>query len=234
MKQLAFMAVMTAVGMIGSFRWGPFAGLWVYVFYDILRPQYIWKWSLPPDINWSLYVALAALVATPLVGPAANPQLNRGGRMTLVRLLFTHRAYYACMGWFTLTYFTAIRPSAGDFVMEGYYKTLLMYSVGIAAIHTVRQVWALLGAFVVALVYIAYEINSLYFFQGYLGIALNGHGGLDNNGAGMLLAMGVPLCAFAWEGYRGWYRWLFAVMIPVLLHAVLLTYSRRASMAPRL
>ena len=32
------------------------------------------------------------------------------------------------------------------------------------------------------LAYIAYEINFLYFAQGYLGIALNGHGGLDNNG----------------------------------------------------
>ena len=233
MKQLVFLVVLTGVGMLGSFRWGPFVGFWVYVFYDLLRPQFIWKWAGYglDQTNWSLFVALAALAATPLIGPSANPQLNRGGRMTLVRLIITHRAYACFVGWVTVTYFTAINPAAGDKVMDGYLKTTLMYVVGVAALHTVRQAWALLAAFVLALVYIATQINELYFTQGYLGIITNGHGGLDNNGAGMMLAMVVPLLAFAWEWYRGWYRWLFVLLIPVVLHAVLLTYSRGAMLA---
>jgi O-antigen ligase len=230
-KQLVFMVLFSAVGMVGSFTHGPFVGLCVYIFYDLLRPQFVWQWVLPPGVNWSLFVALAALVATPLIGPSANPQLNRGGRMTVVRLLYTHRAYFLFLGWVTLTYFTAIRPAAGDFVMEGYLKTTLMYAVGIAAIHTVKQVWYVIMIFVIALGYVSYEINIQYVTTGYLGIAHNGHGGLDNNGAGMMLAMGVPLCAFAWEAYRGWYRWCFAALIPVLLHAILLTYSRGAMLS---
>lgn len=233
MKQLVFLVLVSGIGMLGSFRWGPFVGVWVYVFYDILRPQFIWQWAGYglDQINWSLYVALAAVVATPLIGPSANPQLNRRGRLTAVRLVYAHRAYFVFMAWMVVTYFTAIRKDAGDFVFEGYMKTTLMYAVAIAAIHSIRQVWALLAAFVIALTYVAAQINELYFTQGYLGILTRGHGGLDNNGAGMLLAMAVPLCAFAWEAYRGWYRWLFALLIPMILHAVLLTYSRGAMLA---
>ena len=55
-----------------------------------------------------------------------------------------------------------------------------------------------------------------------------GYGGLDNNGAGLMLAMGVPLCYFAWEGMRRWFRWAFLALIPVIIHAVLMSYSRGA------
>src|SRR4029453_7069742 len=54
---------------------------------------------------------------------------------------------------------------------------------------------------------------------------------LDNNGAGMMIAMGIPMCVFIWEGFRRPWRWFFAAMIPVLLHAVLMTYSRGAMVA---
>ncbi len=43
-----------------------------------------------------------------------------------------------------------------------------------------------------------------------------------------MLAMGVPLCYFAWEGMRRWFRWAFLAMIPLMLHAVLMSYSRGA------
>jgi probable O-glycosylation ligase (exosortase A-associated) len=95
-------------------------------------------------------------------------------------------------------------------------------------IRSVRQVWVLLVMTVVALAYIAYEVNFLYLAYGYLGIQHNGYGGVDNNGAGLMLAMAVPLCYFAWEGSTGWLRWAFLAFIPVLLHAVLMTYSRGA------
>ncbi len=71
----------------------------------------------------------------------------------------------------------------------------------------------------------------MYLVNGYIGIYWNGYGGLDNNGAGMMLAMAVPACVFIWEGFRKPWRWFFAAMIPVLLHAVLMTYSRGAMVA---
>jgi probable O-glycosylation ligase (exosortase A-associated) len=40
--------------------------------------------------------------------------------------------------------------------------------------------------------------------------------------------MGVPLCWFVYQGSTKWWRWLFVLLIPVLVHAVLMTYSRGA------
>jgi probable O-glycosylation ligase (exosortase A-associated) len=43
-----------------------------------------------------------------------------------------------------------------------------------------------------------------------------------------MLAMGLPLTIYAWEAIKGWTRWIFAATVPLLLHAVLMTYSRGA------
>ncbi len=95
-------------------------------------------------------------------------------------------------------------------------------------VRTVRQVWVLYLLTAGTLGYIAYEVNSIYFQRGVTYLYNYGYGGLDNNGAGLMLAMGVPLCYFAWEGIRGWFRWAFLAMIPLILHAVLMSYSRGA------
>jgi len=59
-------------------------------------------------------------------------------------------------------------------------------------------------------------------------LSVKGWGGLDNNGAALMLAMTIPMCFFAWEAVRSWIRWSFLLVIPVLLHAILLSYSRGA------
>jgi probable O-glycosylation ligase (exosortase A-associated) len=104
----------------------------------------------------------------------------------------------------------------------------VMFAASALLLQTVRHLWILMIVTALALGYIAYEVNFLYLVNGHLGIYHNGYGGLDNNGAGLMLAMGVPLCMFAWEGMRSRYRWVFLALVPVLLHAVLMTYSRGA------
>jgi probable O-glycosylation ligase (exosortase A-associated) len=46
-----------------------------------------------------------------------------------------------------------------------------------------------------------------------------------------MLAMAVPFCVFIFDSHRRLWRWFFAAMVPVLLHAVLMTYSRGAMVA---
>src|SRR5207344_3136757 len=91
-----------------------------------------------------------------------------------------------------------------------------------------RQVRVLYLIALGALGYIAYEINFLYLVSGGLDVYQSGYGGLDNNGAGLMIAMAVPLAYFLWLHYRSWWRWIFAAFIPVMLHAVLMSYSRGA------
>src|SRR5262249_34501826 len=109
-----------------------------------------------------------------------------------------------------------------------YLKIFVMFVISALLIHTVRQLWVLTMVLALAVAYIAYEINFYYLAYGYLGIYRNGYGGLDNNGAGLMLAMVVPLCYFIWEAARTRWHWLFLALIPVLVHAVLMTYSRGA------
>src|SRR5262249_11196002 len=104
----------------------------------------------------------------------------------------------------------------------------VMFGAAALLIGSLRQVWTLFIIAGLALGYIAYEINVLYVLNGRLDIHRNGYGGLDNNGAGLMLAMGVPICYFAWGGAAGKLRWLFLGLLPILLHAVLMTYSRGA------
>jgi probable O-glycosylation ligase (exosortase A-associated) len=227
------MAVLTLVGCVGSFAVTPFVGLCVYILYAVLRPQYMWKWALPqePTVQWSLYVALATILAAAVFGIV--PPRPRPGRWppSPIGITRVHICFLAFGVWIGFSYLQALKPSAGDMHMEEYGKLYVMFLVGIAVIRTVGQVWAIFLVYALSLAYIAYEINFLYFVNGYLGIVNNGYGGHDNNGAGMLLALGVPLCAFAWEAYRGWYRWAFALFIPVIIHAILMTYSRGAMLA---
>jgi probable O-glycosylation ligase (exosortase A-associated) len=43
--------------------------------------------------------------------------------------------------------------------------------------------------------------------------------------------MGVPLSLYAWEAATRWWRWIFAAAVPVLVHGVLITYSRGAMLS---
>ncbi len=228
-KQTLFMVAVTLVGTVGAFTHGPICGVVVYYFFAVLRPQYIWEWSLPLGVQWSQYVAIATILAALFhqpaqdadggvrVGPAGQPTRSWSPAHTAV-LLFAV--------WVVLSYVNAFDRDFGYLVFVDYLKIFTMFVVSSFVIRKVDHLWIIMLLTAASLGYIAYEINFLYFVNGYLGIYRNGYGGLDNNGAGLMLAMGVPLCWFAWEGTRSRLRWVFVAMIPTIVHAVLMTYSR--------
>jgi probable O-glycosylation ligase (exosortase A-associated) len=226
MKQLIFMIVVTLIGVGGSLAISPFFGVAVYYLFAVLRPQFIWEWSLPEGVSWSFYVAVAAMAGA-LLGVRTRKEAVEAGSAR--RLSAAHYAVLLFGGWVALTYFTARnRDVAYPYFIE-YLKLFIMFGVAAWVVRTVRQVWILYLLTAGVLGYIAYEVNSIYVFNShYAYIYRLGYGGLDNNGAGLMLAMGVPLCYFAWEGVRRWYRWAFLALIPLLLHAVLMSYSRGA------
>ena len=77
-----------------------------------------------------------------------------------------------------------------------------MMAASMVLLCTVNQLYCLVILAALALGYIAYEVNVLYLTTGNIGIAKNGYGGLDNNGAGLMLAMGVPICVLLWDHIR--------------------------------
>lgn len=227
MKQLVLMSVLTAMGTVGVY-FNTFWGVAIYYLFAVLRPQALWKWVLPEGVSWSYYVAITTILAACLMSLAVPPlRPRRAGRA--LRTAFTAHPWVLAFGvWIAVTYLTAQnREAAYPWFIE-YLKIFVMFAASTVLLRTVGQVWSLMVIAASALGYIAYEVNYLYFVQGYLGIYHNGYGGLDNNGAGIMLAMGVPLCFFVWEGSQRAWRWLYLSLVPVLLHAVLMTYSRGA------
>lgn len=232
MKPLLFTAGMTLIGTVGAVAVSPFWGVAVYYLFAVLRPQFIWEWTLPRGVSWSFYVAIATILAT--MGFRLSPPNARttpeGEGERRSPLSGAHRLVLIFGVWIALTFVTAYnRTVSYPFFIE-YLKIFVMFTVSSYAIRSVKQLWVLFLIAGVTLGYIAYEVNYLYVSSGgnFIYIYDLGYGGLDNNGAGLMLAMGVPLCYFAWEGITRWWRWVFLALVPFLLHAVLMSYSRGA------
>jgi probable O-glycosylation ligase (exosortase A-associated) len=236
MKQFLFLLVLTSFGMFASFWWTPYAGVALYYWYAVLRPQYLWQWQLeaaPVTLPWSFLVASAAL---------GGYLCWAGGLMTFGRLeqsLMRYRPKFTAAHWLMMAFafwvclsfvFSNDREHSEAWFGE-YLKIFAMYFLASRVVRTPKQIWGLYMLVMFALAYIAWEMNVLYLTTGRLDIARRGFAGLDNNGAGLMLALGVPLCYFAWEFTRGWYRWVFLAMVPVVIHTVLFSYSRGAMLA---
>jgi len=225
MKQLIFMVFCTLAGTVGVVLISPFLGVAVYYLFAVLRPQFMWEWSLPVGVSWSYYVALTTILA------ALGRLITGGGGQESAPRPTWWAGHYAVLAfgvWVCVSYLMARDRFVASLWILEYVKIFVMFAASAILIRTVKEIWLLMVLTALALGYIAYEVNFLYLVNNYLGIYHNGYGGLDNNGAGLMLAIGVPLCFFAWEGSAGRWRWFFLALIPVLLHAVLMTYSRGA------
>jgi probable O-glycosylation ligase (exosortase A-associated) len=238
MKQIVFMALTMLLGTVGTVVLSPVYGIAIYYMYAVLRPQAIWDWSEGfgvriSEINWSFPVAVATLLATvawrvgvwtPLQAAKApwygNPKFGR-----------SHYLFLAFTSWICITYVTAISQEAAWPYLIEYVKIFVMFLCATLVLRTVRDLWVMYYVMLGCAAYIAYEINFYYLAWGWIMLAARGYGGLDNNGAALIFAMAVPLCFFAWEANTRRWRWAFLAVIPVLLHAVMLSYSRGAMLS---
>lgn len=238
MKQLVFMLMLTLAGTVGVFLYNPFWGVAVYYLLAVLRPQFLWDWALKNYVRldesaWSFYVAIATILA--MIGHKFRVlTTKRGGSYVPTPtppLNLAHFLMFVFAFWVLISYVFADDQQVSQPWFIEYAKIFVMYFASAYLITTVRQLWTLLVLSAMSLAYVAYEVNFMYLQTRRITIWESGFGGLDNNGAGLMLAMGVPLCLFVWEGSRRWWRWAFAAFIPVLIHAVLMSFSRGAMLA---
>jgi probable O-glycosylation ligase (exosortase A-associated) len=189
----------------------------------------MWQWALIsyPLIRWSFIFALPTILAAGLqaLGGSGGSEPSRFNR--------THWLLLAFGVVITFSFFVVAQDKSAhvQHLFEDYVRIFITFVVSTILVQNVRQVWILYLMIAVVLGYIAYEVNINYLLKGYLGIFHNGYAGLDNNGAGLMLATGVPLCYFAWQGIDRWWRWGFIILVPGIVHSVLMTYSRGAMVA---
>lgn len=236
MLKLALMLMVTCFGVVGSVIYAPFIPVAIYYMYAVLRPQFLWNYSLSayvsPDFPWSMLLAAAA-IATAIIWRAAfwlSPSRFEGVR--LPRFTVGHYLLGLFALWIAVTYVSAERMDVAEGCWDEYRKIFLVFFIASLVTISVRQVWTLYLMFTFSLVYIAWEVNEIYFSSGGYNFLYNrGFCGLDNNGAALLLAMGVPMCVYAWDGIRHWSRWFFPVGVALIGHCVLLSYSRGAMLS---
>lgn len=222
MKQFILLILMVLVGSTGSL-FNPFWGLMLYYTLSVLRPQDLWDWAMPEPWPWSRMAAGAVIV-----GVLLNlSDLWYKARLGVIPVLLI------CFGLaLTMSTITAHNPSMSQYWLFEYAKVLLLAFITYFVIHHFWHIRVLSAMIVICLGYIAWEVNYNYFFDGRLDIFHHGFGDLDNNGAGLMLAMGLPFAyAFAVSASRMWMRVTSAGLGLIILHAVLMSYSRGAMLA---
>lgn len=234
-KQFLFLVGLTVLGTAGPFLLSPVVGLGVYYFLAVLRPNFWWGWALPdPDMGWSRYVALGTLLATALWRAGVYVPFRVGrtpwyGEPTYTR---SHYLFLLFVGWISLTYPTAQNTDRAGLYFEEYVKIFMMFICGTLILRRVQDLWLIYFVVLAAVVYIGYEGNMYYFLNNRFNIFQRYEAaGQDNNWVGLTLAMVVPMCYFAWEAVRHWVRWSFLLMIPVVMHSIMLSYSRGAMLS---
>jgi len=225
MKQMIFLITMMCYFIVRSLA-DPFWAIFLYYSLAVLRPQAVWEWALSStavrDVRWSLIAAIVSAAAIFLNLSSLRHRIVQKRFMIIIVL------FGACLGG---SYYFAINHEvAGHYGWE-YFKILIMLFM---ACYVVTERWHVryLGWMIfVCLIYLVYEVNMLYVVRRRLDIYHTGFGGLDNNGAALLLGMVIPFCYCLFYAERRWWRWGFLLCIPPALHAVMLTYSRGAMLS---
>lgn len=226
MKQLLFLSVVTLLGGAAALQ-TPFWGVLLYYGFAVLRPQYLWQWALPVEVRWSLIAAMIVLVTFMLnfSRVLSGARFNRVlGLILLYGLLIM------------MSMVTAFDPAVAQAWGVEYAKIMLIAVVASLVIQHLWQVRAMALVIFLSLGYVAWEINALYIFQGgRLDIFHHGYGGLDNNGAGLMIAMGLPFAyAAATCGPKRWKPQFLIVGLILgacMIHAVMMSYSRGAMLS---
>ncbi len=226
MKQFALLAVLTVAGGLASL-FEPFWGVLLYYTWAVLQPQHLWDWALPGSVRWSLAAACIVMISVAL----HLPRLLRRFEPTPIFVLVL--VYGTLVG---VSVVTAFDPRWAQAWAQDLGKVLLMVVIALVVIHEYWHVRVLGVMILMAVGYIAYEVNYNYVVHGHrLDVFHYGYGGLDNNGAGLLMAMGLPFAyAFAATRWSSWSAWRRAAAIVgggLITHAVMMTYSRGAMLS---
>lgn len=232
MVKFGLMVLMSSLGIAGGLVYAPFAPAAMYHFFAVLRPQFLWAHDIerfvPADFPWSMFLAVSAIAAAIVwrVSYWVAPQRFPG--VVLPRFNIGHVLMGVFAIWITASYLNAGFPEVSERFYADYRKIFIMFFATCLVMVTVRQIGFLYLLVTCALVFIAFEDNQLYYFHGRYNFRDRTFAGLDNNGAALLMAMGVPLCVYAWDGLRHWSRWFFPIGAVLIVHAVLISQSRGA------
>jgi O-antigen ligase len=215
MKGLILVYLMTYGGVVAAL-FNPFIGFLVYVSFAILRPEFVWPWSVPSG-NYSRIVAIGLLLGWALTG-FGRWDLGRGKAVIL-----------ALMGFFIWTAASAAQaPDQGVAwaYVELLAKIVIPVLVGITTIDSVRRLKLLAWVVLLSQAYPAFEFNLSY-FRGYNLLREEGFASMDNNSYAVSLVTCTGLAGFLfWHSEKWWQKTIALGSAAFMVHAVLFSFSR--------
>ena len=222
MKQAMLMTCLIVACGVGAVI-HPFWGIFLYYTFAVLRPEYLWFWALPNGMRWSLIAACVGIFGVIL----SLPRILAGYRWNPVATLLVIFA-----GLVMISTLTAVDTAVAQRWAVEYAKIFLMAVLLTAVLDRAVFVKYIGWMILLTIGYIAWHVNSLYLFEHRLDIFHRGYGWLDNNGAGLILAMGVPFAYAYARGARHWVVKAGCVFAAALMvHGLLMSYSRGAMLA---
>jgi len=220
MKGLILTYVLAAFGA-GAAVFAPMVGLQIYALFSTLRPQVLFGWAGSME-------GLSQLVAVPmLVGWAARGfgswRLGRARGLVICLL-----GYFA---WNLISMLAAANSEVGwPHVIERA-KIVLPFLVGVTLARSMRDARLLAWIIVVAHGYISFEMNVRY-LGGVNEVATLGYGSMDNNTFAISLVATVgPALFLGLSAPRTWQKALAFFCAAMIVHTVLLTFSRGGMLA---
>ena len=215
MKGLLFTYALTYGGAVASlFR--PFYGLLIYLCFAILRPEFLWSWSVSAG-NYSRIVASALLLGWMLNG-CGNWSFGRARTFIAILLL-----YWA---WIVISATFAFNQTVAWDYVELHSKIFLPVFIGMTLIETVQQLKQLAWTIVLCLGYLAFDGN-LDHLQGGFKVRLDGFGGMDNNSFCIAMAAGTGLAFFLGLHEGSWWRKLTCFGLAAMMaHVPMFAHSR--------
>jgi probable O-glycosylation ligase (exosortase A-associated) len=220
MKGLIFTYVLTYGGALASL-FNPFFGLLIYTCFAIVKPDYMWFWSVPKG-NYSRIVAIALLMGWALSG-FGNWRFGLA-RGTVVGLV----AYWA---WSAMTALMADDQTVAWAFVEALSKIALPFLVGITTIDSVPKLKQLAWVIVLSQGYAAFEFNLSY-YSGYNRLYEEGFADMDNNCVAISLVTCTGLAFFLGLHVQSWWQKAVGFGAAALMaHAILFSFSRGGMLA---
>jgi probable O-glycosylation ligase (exosortase A-associated) len=199
----------------------PYMGLLVYVCFAILKPEYMWYWSVPQG-NYSRVVAIGLLAGW----------VGKGfGRWQFGRARGVVAAFIGYWLWTVISTAWAIETDVAWRFVEGLTKIFLPFLVGITTIDSVRKLKQLAWVIVLSQGYVAYECNLSY-FAGYNRLWEEGFANMDNNSVAIALVTCTGVAFFlGLQAQKLWLKGLAFAAAALMSHAILFSFSRGGMLA---
>ncbi|GBD34925.1 hypothetical protein HRbin36_00028 [bacterium HR36] len=218
----------------------PYVALLVYVAFAIVKPAEMWFWSLAGTHLSS--ITFSGLAVGWLLRGLADWRLGQAWAPMLALVFFW------MWGW--ISWCNSTDPSLAPF-LPGLYitgshtdndlsldnllhlgKIVVPCFIGITLLDSEKKVLGLLYTIILSQGYVAWEMNLAYLIEGYNRIRLDGFAGLDNNSIAVsLVTCCLPAFLSAYYCTSTFFRLALAASGLLILHAILLTFSRGGMVA---